>query len=88
MVSQTLKVTNSQGFHMRPATTFANAMGKYSCDVKIKTRNMEVNGKSVMNLIAACVKFGAEIQILCDGQDEEAALAEAVSLIEDGFGEE
>lgn len=73
---------------MRPATTFANAMGKYSCDVKIKMRNMEVNGKSVMNLIAACVKFGAEIQILCDGQDEEAALAEAVSLIEDGFGEE
>ena len=49
---------------------------------------MEVNAKSVMNLIAACIKFGAEIEILCDGQDEEAALKEAVSLVEDGFGEE
>lgn len=88
MVSKTLKVTNSQGFHMRPATVFANAMGKYSADIKIKIQNMEVNAKSVMNLIAACIKFGAEIEIICDGQDEEAALKEAVSLVEDGFGEE
>ena len=88
MVSKTLKVTNSQGFHMRPATTFANAMGKYSSDVKIKTQNMDVNAKSVMNLIAACIKFGAEIEIICDGQDEEAAMEEAVNLIEEGFGEE
>lgn len=73
---------------MRPATTFANAMGKYSSDVKIKTQNMDVNAKSVMNLIAACIKFGAEIEIICDGQDEEAALEEAVNLIEEGFGEE
>ena len=29
MVSKQLKVTNSQGFHMRPATVFVNAMAKY-----------------------------------------------------------
>lgn len=88
MVSKKLKVTNSQGFHMRPATAFATAMGKYSCDIKIQFNNMEVNAKSVMNLIAACIKFGAEIEILCDGSDEEAALQEAVTMIESGFGEE
>ena len=26
MVSKDLKVTNAEGFHMRPATAFANAM--------------------------------------------------------------
>ena len=84
MVSKELKVTNSEGFHMRPATNFA----KYSSDVKIEFNNMEVNAKSVMNLIAACIKFGAEIKIVCDGEDEEAALAEATKMIESGFGEE
>ena len=74
MVAKDLKVTNSEGFHMRPATTFANAMAKYSCDVKIEFNNLEVNAKSVMNLIAACIKFGAQIRIVCDGEDEEAAL--------------
>ena len=48
---------------------------------------MEVNAKSVMNLIAACIKFGAEIRIVCDGEDEEAALSEAAGMIESGFGE-
>ncbi|MCQ4638257.1 HPr family phosphocarrier protein [Anaerovorax odorimutans] len=88
MVSKKLKVTNSEGFHMRPATNFANAMAKYSSDIKIKFNNMEVNAKSVMNLIAACIKFGADIEIVCDGADEEAALQEAAGMIESGFGEE
>ncbi len=88
MVSKKLKVVNTEGFHMRPASTFAGAMGKYSSDVKIEVNNMDVNGKSVMNLIAACIKFGTEINIVCDGEDEEAALNEAVKLVESGFGEQ
>lgn len=62
-------------------------MGKYSSDIKIEVNNMEVNAKSVMNLIAACIKFGTEINVVCEGADEEAALKEAVSMIESGFGE-
>ena len=30
MVSKTVKVVNSQGFHMRPATMFVNEMMKFS----------------------------------------------------------
>ena len=87
MVSQKLKVVNAEGFHMRPASNFATAMGKYSSDIKIEVNNMEVNAKSVMNLFAACIKFGTEINVVCEGADEEAALKEAVSMIESGFGE-
>lgn len=87
MVSQKLKVVNAEGFHMRPASNFATAMGKYSSDIKIEVNNMEVNAKSVMNLIAACIKFGTEINVVCEGADEEAALKEAVNMIESGFGE-
>jgi len=88
MVTKTIKVTNSQGFHMRPATVFVNEMAKFSSDVKIIFNGTEVNGKSLMNLIAACIKFGAEIELRCDGDDEEAALAKAVELISSGLGEE
>lgn len=88
MVSKQLKVTNSQGFHMRPATAFVNAMAKYQSDVTIKFNGLDVNGKSLMNLIAACIKFGSEIEVVCNGDDEQAALDEAVALIESGLGEE
>ena len=67
MVSKELVLTNAQGFHMRPASVFATAMGKYSCDVTIK--------------------FNGEIEVVCDGADENEALAEAVQLIESGLGE-
>lgn len=88
MVSKKLKVTNSQGFHMRPATLFVNEMAKFSSDVTIVFNGNDVNAKSLMNLIAACIKFGAEIEVKCDGEDEEAALARAEELITSGLGEE
>lgn len=87
MVSQTITLVNSQGFHMRPAGTFAAAMGKYKCDVTIKFNGNDVNGKSLMNIIAACIKCGSTVEVVCDGEDEQAALKEAVSLIESGLGE-
>jgi phosphocarrier protein len=87
MVSKQLTLVNAQGFHMRPASVFATAMGKYACDVKIKFNGNDINAKSLLNIIAACIKCGSEIEVICDGADEEAALAEAVELIESGLGE-
>lgn len=87
MVSQKTTLTNAQGFHMRPAGTFANAMGKYTADVNIKFNGNDVNGKSLMNIIAACIKCGSEVEIVCDGPDEKEALNEAISMIESGLGE-
>lgn len=87
MVSKELVLTNAQGFHMRPASVFAKAMGKYSCDVTIKFNGNQYNAKSLLNIIAACIKCGSEIEVVCDGADENEALAEAVQLIESGLGE-
>ncbi|MCH5296523.1 MAG: HPr family phosphocarrier protein [Ruminococcus sp.] len=87
MVSKTVTLTNAQGFHMRPASLFATAMGKYESDVIIKFNNSDINAKSLLNIIAGCIKCGSEIEIVCSGSDEQAALDEAVQLIESGLGE-
>jgi phosphocarrier protein len=87
MVSKQLTLVNAQGFHMRPASVFATAMGKYSSDVTIKFDGKDVNAKSLLNIIAACIKCGSEIEVVCSGEDENEALAEAVKLIESGLGE-
>ena len=87
MVSKVLTVPNGQGFHMRPASVFSSAMGKYPCSVTIKFNGNNYNAKSTLNLIAACMKCGSEIELVCDGDKEEEALAEGAKMIEDGFGE-
>ncbi len=87
MVSEKLTLQNPQGFHMRPAGVFAGEMGKFNSDIKIKFNGNDINGKSLMNIIAACIKCGSEIEVVCNGTDEQAALDKAVELINGGMGE-
>lgn len=87
MVSKIVTITNAQGFHMRPAVMFAGEMGKFTCDITFKFNGSDVNAKSLMNIIAAGIKCGATVEIVCDGADEQAALQKAVELIESGLGE-
>lgn len=87
MVSRHFTVSNAQGFHMRPATSFTQAMGKYGCKVTIVHNGTSVDGKSLLNIIASCIKVGSEIDVICDGEGENEALKEAAEMIENGFGE-
>lgn len=87
MVSKKVTLVNAQGFHMRPASVFATAMGKYASNVTINFNGNNYNAKSLLNIIAACIKCGSEVEIICDGPDENEALADAVERIESGLGE-
>ena len=72
---------------MRPANVFVTEMTKYASSVNIIFNGKTINGKSIMNIMAACIKCGSEVNVVCDGVDEEEALARAVAMIEAGFGE-
>lgn len=87
MVQKQVKVVNEMGFHMRPANEFISKMIKYKSDITFDFNGRKINAKSIMNIMAACIKFGSEITVICDGEDEVAALEEAVSFIEIGLGE-
>jgi phosphocarrier protein len=87
MISKKVTIVNAMGFHMRPAMSFANAMTKYPCDVTICSNGVKTDGKSIMNIIASCIKCGMEIEVICNGEREDEALNEAVTMIESGFGE-
>ena len=85
MVSKNTKVVDKMGLHMRPANNFITAMSKYKSDITIVFNDKKINGKSIMNIMAACIKYNSPITIICDGEDEQAMLDEAVSLIENGL---
>lgn len=87
MVSQKIVIKNEQGLHMRPAGVFAKAMTKFQSDVNIVYNGNKTNGKSLLNIIGACIKCGSEIEIECNGADEAEALKTAIELIESGLGE-
>ncbi|HWT75187.1 MAG TPA: HPr family phosphocarrier protein, partial [Mobilitalea sp.] len=43
---------------------------------------------SVLGVLSACIKHGDEIELVCDGPDEEEALAMISKIIQGGLGDE
>ncbi len=87
MVSQNVIIKNPTGLHLRPAGTLCKEALRFPCSVKFHFGNTVANAKSVLSVLGACVKSGDEITLICEGIDEEKALAEIVALIESGLGE-
>ena len=67
---------------MRSRISICNSMAKFQSDVTIDFNSSKINAKSLLNIIAACIKCGSEFVVECNGPDEEEALAKAVELIE------
>ena len=87
MVSAKTTIVNPMGMHMRPAQLFIKEVTPFGCDVTINVNGKDINAKSIMNLMAACIKQGSEIEIKCSGDNEEACRKAAVALVESGLGE-
>lgn len=87
MVSQKLTVKNPSGLHARPASILAQAAGKCRSNVVILYGNKTIQAKSILNIMAAAIKSGSEIEIQCEGETEAEDLKTLVDLIESGLGE-
>lgn len=87
MVSQKLVIKNESGLHARPAGILAQAATKCKSNVKIIVGDKTVQVKSILNLMAAAIKCGTEIELQCEGETEEEDLKTLVELIESGLGE-
>ena len=88
MVSQKVKIKNPTGLHLRPAGVLCKNAIEYTSVITFKYGGENVaNAKSVLSVLGACIKSGDEIELICEGEDEEKALKEMVALIESGLGE-
>lgn len=87
MVSAKVVIKNPTGLHLRPAGILCKEAMNFKSTVNFRFRNATANAKSVLSVLGACVKSGDEIEFVCEGGDEEAALAAMVYAVEDGLGE-
>ena len=88
MISQKITVNNPSGLHLRPAGILCKAATKFQSHVAIRTADgMEVNAKSVLSVLSACIKTGDVITMICDGSDETEALEDLRQVIQEGLGE-
>lgn len=87
MVSQKVTIKNPTGLHLRPAGILCKEAMNFKSLITFQYRGNTANAKSVLSVLGACIKSGDEIELVCEGDDEEEALRVLVELINEGFGE-
>ena len=87
MVSQKVVIQNPTGLHLRPAGILCKTAMQFKALITFTFENTTANAKSVLSVLGACIKSGDEIELFCDGADENEALAAMVRIIENGLGE-
>ena len=87
MITKMEKIVNEIGLHARPASVFCNIALEYQCDITMKVKDKSFNAKSILAIMAAKVKCDDEIEITCDGVDEEEAIIALTNAIREGLSE-
>ena len=79
MVKQKVTIGNPTGLHLRPAGLLCKAALRFQSSIKFEYEHTTANAKSVLS--------GDEIELICDGADEQEAMAAITELINSGLGE-
>ena len=87
MVTKTIVIQNKLGMHMRPVQKFVKMATAYPCTVELINKGHIIDAKSIMNLLAACIKSGDSVELRCTGDREQEALTALAELAESRFGE-
>lgn len=81
----TLKLTNPEGLHARPAALFVQIANKFSSDLEIEANGKRVNGKSIIGIMSLGAFQGEEITLIAKGHDQKEMLAELKKLFDNDF---
>ena len=87
MIERDLEIVNRLGLHARAAAKLVHTAGRFVCNVTLVKEGETVDAKSILGLMALGAAQGTRISIICDGDDETAAIEAVSSLIESRFGE-
>lgn len=85
MKKQMVVLENQTGLHLRPAGTVCKTAMEYKSHITLKQEEISANAKSVLSVLGAGLKAGDQIEIICEGEDEQEALEAMVRLFESGL---
>jgi phosphocarrier protein HPr len=87
MLQHHYEIVNNLGLHARASALFVKAATPFSSDIKLGLDGAEVNGKSIMGVMALAAVKGSTVRLIVEGPDEEIAIQIIGQLIQNGFGE-
>ncbi|MBL8302054.1 MAG: HPr family phosphocarrier protein [Ideonella sp.] len=87
MIKTPISISNKLGLHARASAKLSKLAGSFRSEVFLSREGRRVNAKSIMGVMMLAAGIGSELDLEVDGEDEVAATAAIVALIDDKFGE-
>jgi phosphocarrier protein HPr len=77
-----VRITNPQGFHMRPMRAFVELAMKFRSEISVQRDEAEpLDGKSMMSLMLLVAEPGTELTVEAEGPDALDAVAALADLL-------
>ena len=87
MIKEKVVLKNETGLHARPAGELAKLAATFKSDINLNVNGKTVSAKSILGIMSLGIKASTEIEIECDGEDEETAITEILKAFDNKFGE-
>lgn len=86
-VVRDVTIVNAQGLHARPIGRFVDLAAKFASTIRIKKGELEVDGKSPMEMMLLEATEGTVLRLVASGDDALSAIEALESLVNSRFGE-
>ena len=87
MIKTAVTISNKLGLHARASAKLTKLASSFPCEVFLGRNDRRVNAKSIMGVMMLAAGLGTEVELECDGPQEQEAMAALQALINDKFGE-
>ena len=89
-LSRKVTIVNQKGLHARASAKFVTFVSRLPEGLKVEVEKdgHSVTGTSIMGLMMLGAAMGDTVELCVSGADAETRLAELVTMIESGFGED
>ena len=87
MVSKMLTIKTKNGLHVRPAGALVSICRPFDADVMLKFNEINYNLKSVLGIVSAGIKYGDNVEFICDGAEAKEAMEAIERAVEAGLND-
>lgn len=81
------RIRNPSGLHARPCHALVTAANAFESDLRVACDGLEVNGKSILELMTLCAPCESVLSFHAHGPDADALVARLAALVDAGFHE-
>jgi len=85
MINAYVVLHNPTGIMVENAGVLIQIANRYQSTIQLEIENTTANAKSLLSVLGAGIKAETEINVICDGTDEELAVHAICQAISEGL---